>query len=276
MNSSTEPCGHRSHLADDLASIRSRPARRRRVFILTRAFGDQPFGFTHALCTEPGASLGGTAPWRTALPTSWRSLEAGYSSTKLSRAAFVTNSTAHRSPCATRGVSTIYPWWSPSSWRKLCPTNCCRSDSEPADTLLVAGIASRYTCESSGGIPSQWNEFLPQFGHVPGQIGSIAYGVRCNTDGYGAFDYVCGVRVPSFSQLPTTLARVRIPSQKYAVFTHTGHVAAIRSTWHTIWTHWLPNSGHEVIDAPDFERYTEQFDSRTGLGGFEIWLPIKG
>jgi predicted transcriptional regulator YdeE len=57
---------------------------------------------------------------------------------------------------------------------------------------------------------------------------------------------------------------------------YSSHEASIRSTWLTIWTQWLPNSGHEVVDAPDFERYSEQFNPQTGLGGFEIWLPIKG
>ena len=147
---------------------------------------------------------------------------------------------------------------------------------EQGKTLLVAGISRRYTCESSAGIPAQWNEFLPQFGHVPGQVGRIAYGVRCNTDGEGEFDYLCGVEVPGFSQLPASLTRIRIPPQKYAVFSHTAHIASIRGTWNTIWTQWLPNSGHEVVDAPDFERYGPQFDPQTGLGGFEIWLPVKG
>ena len=28
-------------------------------------------------------------------------------------------------------------------------------------------------------------------------------------------------------------------------------------------------------DAPEFERYDERFDARTGAGGFEIWLPVE-
>jgi AraC family transcriptional regulator len=37
----------------------------------------------------------------------------------------------------------------------------------------------------------------------------------------------------------------------------------------------LPGSGHIPADAPVFERYDERFDGRTGMGGFEIWVPIK-
>ena len=38
--------------------------------------------------------------------------------------------------------------------------------------LLIAGIGERYDCDSSAGIPAQWQRFLPHFGRVPGQVGS--------------------------------------------------------------------------------------------------------
>jgi AraC family transcriptional regulator len=31
----------------------------------------------------------------------------------------------------------------------------------------------------------------------------------------------------------------------------------------------------KAADAPMFERYDETFDPRTGLGGVELWVPIK-
>jgi hypothetical protein len=30
-----------------------------------------------------------------------------------------------------------------------------------------------------------------------------------------------------------------------------------------------------ALDAPDFERYGEEFDSHTGIGRLEIWVRIK-
>jgi len=56
---------------------------------------------------------------------------------------------------------------------------------ENGKVLLVAGIASHYTCETSAGIPSQWQRFLPHIGTVPGQIGRTAFGVRYNSDDKG-------------------------------------------------------------------------------------------
>jgi AraC family transcriptional regulator len=146
---------------------------------------------------------------------------------------------------------------------------------ETSKPLLVAGLGERYSCESSKAIPAQWQRFQPYIGNIPGQVSGTAYGVRCNSDDAGGFDYIAGVEVADFSELPPELSRVRIPAQKYAVFSHREHISTIRSTVHTIWSKWLPESGHEVADAPDFERYTEDFDPRTGMGGVEIWIPLK-
>jgi len=146
---------------------------------------------------------------------------------------------------------------------------------ENGKVLLVAGIASHYTCDTSAGIPSQWQRFLPHIGNVPGQIGKTAFGVRYNSDDEGNFDYLCGVEVSDFSRLPTDLAAIRIAALKYAVFSHRDHISTIRSTWKRIWNKWLPESGHDVIDAPDFERYGEEFDPMTGNGGLELWVPVR-
>jgi AraC family transcriptional regulator len=140
--------------------------------------------------------------------------------------------------------------------------------------LLIAGLGERYTCETAAGIPAQWQRFQPYIGNLAGQVGNTAYGVSCNSDGAGNFDYICGVEVRDFSDLPPALSPIRVPAQKYAVFSHRDHISAIRRTWSTIWNQWLPQSGYEVLDAPDFERYDQRFDPKTGIGGLEIWIPI--
>jgi AraC family transcriptional regulator len=146
---------------------------------------------------------------------------------------------------------------------------------ESGRRLLIAGIGARYTCDASTGIPSQWQRFVTHLDHIPGQIGRTTYGVCCNNDDAGSFDYVCGVEVKDFWRIPADWSRVRIPQQEYAVFAQRDHISTIRSTWNTIWNEWLPNSGYEVADAPDFERYDENFNPATGTGGFEIWVPIQ-
>jgi AraC family transcriptional regulator len=141
--------------------------------------------------------------------------------------------------------------------------------------LLVAGIGERYSCESSAAIPGQWHRFGQSVENIPGRIGKVAYGVCCNGDDAGNFDYIAGVEVSDFSDLPREFSSVRIPEQRYAVFTHRDHISTIRRTVNTIWNQWLPASGLKAADAPNFERYDENFDPLTGNGGLEIWIPVK-
>ncbi len=146
---------------------------------------------------------------------------------------------------------------------------------EDGRALLVAGLGARYDWESSKGIPAQWQRFNACADQLPGQVGQVAYGVSCNSDGAGNFDYICGVEVADFDELPADFARLRIAPQRYAVFAHRDHISTIRRTVNTIWNKWLPGSGYEMADAPDFERYDKDFDPETGDGGLEIWVPIK-
>jgi AraC family transcriptional regulator len=141
--------------------------------------------------------------------------------------------------------------------------------------LLVAGLGERVSQENSAGIPGQWRRFHQSVANIPARIGNVAYGVCCNGDDAGNFDYIAGVEVADSSDLPREFARVRIPEQRYAVFTHRDHISTIRRTVNTIWNHWLPASGLKAVDAPNFERYDEKFDPLTGNGGLEIWVPVR-
>lgn len=59
------------------------------------------------------------------------------------------------------------------------------------------------------------------------------------------------------------------------MFFHRQHISVVRGAWNSIWNGWLPQSGHEVSDAPLIERYDDRFDPRTGSGGVELWVPIS-
>jgi AraC family transcriptional regulator len=146
---------------------------------------------------------------------------------------------------------------------------------EKGKRLLIAGLGERYNGDTCAGIPAQWQRFVPHIGHIPGQVGGTAYGVCHNCDDLGNFEYLSGVEVSDFSSVPGNFQCVNIGEQDYAVFSHRDHISTIRRTWSTIWNTWLPESEYEPVDAPDFERYGKEFDSLTGMGGLEIWVPIK-
>ena len=147
---------------------------------------------------------------------------------------------------------------------------------QDGERIFVAGLAARYAFEASEGIPGQWQRFAPHIGHVPGQMGPEAYGVSCNFDEAGTFEYLVGVRVRDFTGLPNDLTAMTIEPRRYAVFTHRGHVGALHRVHLTIWNDWAPKSGAKIASAPSFELYTKDFNPMTGLGGIEMWVPVDG
>jgi AraC family transcriptional regulator len=189
------------------------------------------------------------------------------------RSATISGSRPKRS--AARRISITFSFRRRSPWIRPSSTTFSRHVSKPAKPLLIAGLGERYTWESGAAIPGQWQRFHQSVQNFPGRISKAAYGVCCNGDDAGNYDYIAGVEVADFSDLPREFSRVRIPEQKYAVLSHGDHISTIRRTINTIWNHWLPASGLKAADAPNFERYGENFDPLTGNGGFEIWVPIK-
>jgi AraC family transcriptional regulator len=122
------------------------------------------------------------------------------------------------------------------------------------EALLIFGLGQRCPRMGNPAIPSQWNSFLPYLGHIDGQTSNVAYGVICNSDDSGNYDYICGVAVREFPVRPPEFTRLRIPAQSYAVFEHRDHVSAIASTWKAIWEHGLADNGFEALDATAFQR----------------------
>jgi AraC family transcriptional regulator len=146
---------------------------------------------------------------------------------------------------------------------------------EQGRELLVAGLKESYTFETRVKIPDQWQRFIPHFGSIPGQVGQTTYGVCWNYQPERGFDYLAGIEVGGGARLPQDFAQVHIPAGRYAVFAHRKHVSSIPETIEAIWTKWLPNSGHQAANTPAFERYGEDFNPETHIGGIEIWLPLK-
>lgn len=148
---------------------------------------------------------------------------------------------------------------------------------ETSDAMLLAGIAAHYTCHDGNAIAQQWQRLAPHLGHVPGQVGRVAYGAVYNFDADNTtYDYLAAVPVRDGRDLPAGFATLAVPSRRVAVFTHAGHVAGIAGTFSAIWSEWFPTSGVTPADGPTLERYGERFDPRTGLGGVEIWIPVEG
>lgn len=145
---------------------------------------------------------------------------------------------------------------------------------ETLPPMLFAGLQETYAYGGNAAIPSLWQKFNAHFGHIAGQKGNVAYGICTHGEGE-TFRYMAAVEISDAGDLPAGFATLRIPGQRYAVFSHRGHVSGIPATMDRIFGAWWPTSGLEHGETPDmFERYDDRFDPRSGTGLTEIWLPI--
>lgn len=244
-------------------------------FHLSRAFAASAMtslaGYARARrLSEAAKALAAGAPDILAL-----ALDAGYGSheafTRAFRQQFGLTPEQVRAAGTLAGISLQEPFeMTPATPLPLAPPRLVDSDA-----LLIFGLGQQYQCQSNAGIPSQWNAFLPHFGQIQGQLGNVAFGVICNWDDAGSYDYICGVQVPEFPAHPPEFTRLRIPPARYAVFEHPGHVSAIAATWKAVWERGLADAGYQASDGPALERYGEEFNGQTGLGGMELWVPVR-
>lgn len=142
------------------------------------------------------------------------------------------------------------------------------------DALLIFGLSQRYA-HTNVGMPAQWSRFIPFIGSIRGRVDDTTYGVIRGAEEAGTIDYICGVEVRSFPNEPKEFVRLQIPAETYAVFEHHEHVSAVQTSWQAIWSHALSDAKLQATDGPAFEHYGQSFDPKTGLGGFELWVPVK-
>lgn len=203
-------------------------------------------------------------------------LDAGYGSheafTRAFREHFSHTPEQVRAQAHVRNLSIQDPVTMTSS--SMTNLNPPRFESMPARSF--AGLTEHHRCEAPAGIPMQWQRFNARLPTLPKEWTHAAYGICVNFDADGNFDYLTGVQVPEATVPPPGLVLLRLPAQQYAIFRHEGHVAGIRSTISAIWSEWFPSSGREPVEGEMIERYGPEFNPSTGLGGVEIWIPIKG
>lgn len=204
-------------------------------------------------------------------------LEAGYNSHEAFTRAFkeqfgITPDQFRRNPDL-ENIQIVEPIKMDDS-KKDTSINLSESRIVDGDAMVIVGLKKRYDDETSTQMPSQWQAFQQHIGNIDNQKGNVAFGVLCNSDDDGNIDYITGVEVSQYPEATKELDGLRIPAQTYAVFPHEGHVAEIGRTWKAIFADWLPRAEYKPVDAPQVERYGEGFDTKTGIGDIEIWIPV--
>ena len=124
-------------------------------------------------------------------------------------------------------------------------------------------------------IPQMWGEFMPRAGEIKHVVNPhVAYGVCGKMDeSTGEFDYVAGFEVDSIADIPEGMVSWEMPERTYAVFTCT--LPTLGETFQQIYKTWLPQSGYQHADGPEFELYDENFDSQDQSSEMYIYIPIK-
>ena len=146
-------------------------------------------------------------------------------------------------------------------------------------TMLFAGLRRYFRFEERAGIASLWHAFGPHLGAITHTIPGAAFGLCLApadpTDEAG-FDYAPAVEVSSLSDLPEGLSGIRIAQREWAVFRHAGHVSTLGATCAAA-GEWLASSGRQPVDCAMqmIERYGPEFDSQSGNGGCEVWIPVR-
>jgi AraC family transcriptional regulator len=157
------------------------------------------------------------------------------------------------------------------------PTTCVAPlRLERKQALRIVGLRGR--CKNVSNVSDLWRQFAPHIGHIPGQVGNVAYGVVF--DQSEGFDYVCGVEVSGEAEVSSDFITLSIPSLSYAVFPHHAHVSKIKDTCSAIFGEWFPASEYKspknTSEIPRLlEYYGPGFNPQTGIGDMEIWVVIE-
>ncbi|MDY6877457.1 MAG: GyrI-like domain-containing protein [Chloroflexota bacterium] len=152
-----------------------------------------------------------------------------------------------------------------------------QSDMEPQivtkPAFTVVGMLYRGKNENNE-IAQMWQEFMPRIGEIVHEANlGDSYGVCRDMDPEGVFEYVAGFEVDSGAAIPEGMVSWDIPAQKYAVFPCT--LPTIGEAYQHAFQTWLPRSGYQRGDGPDFELYDETFDPNVQDSEMYIYIPIK-
>jgi AraC family transcriptional regulator len=124
-------------------------------------------------------------------------------------------------------------------------------------------------------IAQMWRAFGPRMGEIK-QVANpeVSYGVITSFDeGTGEFEYIAGMEVDGVANLPEGMVSVDVPEQEYAVFTCT--LPTLVEAYQQAYGTWLPQSGRQRRDGPEFELYDKEFDPQNPSSPMYIYLPIK-
>jgi AraC family transcriptional regulator len=124
-------------------------------------------------------------------------------------------------------------------------------------------------------IPQLWGTFGPHIHEIRHLVHpEVFYGVMGNyVDATGEFDYVAAREVSDATEVAKGMTVVNIPARTYAVFPCT--LNTMRQTFAMIDSTWLPTSGYQRLDGPEFELYDESFEAGNDNSPMFLYVPVE-
>lgn len=145
----------------------------------------------------------------------------------------------------------------------------------PAPTILELpprhfwGLVRRYTQQTRAAISTQWRDY----GAVAGLSSGPFYGISFHYDAAtGGFDYLTGQEGQPRADRPDFGAVV--VEGRHACFASSAPITSMPSLFDAAYGAGLQGYAMQVRAGPAVEYYPATFDPKTGLGGFEIWVPV--
>ncbi|ERJ11376.1 arginyl-tRNA synthetase protein [Haloplasma contractile SSD-17B] len=109
-------------------------------------------------------------------------------------------------------------------------------------------------------------------------IPNVSYGYDTWTEKIndtGEFTYIAGVKVESDTHVPEGMTCIKVPCNKYAVFTIGSILEDVGEMVGNIYKNRLPELGLEIADHYDFEYYKENFKPNDKNSKIYFFVPIK-
>ena len=128
-----------------------------------------------------------------------------------------------------------------------------------------------------------WKSFMQNRKIIKNAIGTDRYSIQVydnilyfkNFNPQTEFTKYAMTEVEDFSNVPTEMETLTIPSGMYAVFVYKGLPHNFPQLTNYIFGEWLPNSNYELDNRPHFEILTENYNPTDKNSEEEIWIPIK-
>jgi AraC family transcriptional regulator len=145
--------------------------------------------------------------------------------------------------------------------------------------MKVVGM-NVFTTQKNNTIPQLWDRFNKECSTIPNIAEKrVALGICPPVDQRdfneeSEFEYIAGVIVSDYSDVPEGMMTYDIPAQKYAVFTHKGALDTLQVTYHAIHAEWLKTDAVELARGPEFEWYDSRFIFGHPDSELDIYIPI--